>query len=53
MENKEKTINFWTWFLNILGPFIEELSEKNAKRDDVYIYKTILYPPKSTPPNTN
>ena len=27
--------------------------EKDEERNDVYIYKTLRYPPKSTPPSAN
>ncbi len=33
-----------------LPAIVEEITEE---RDDVYIYKTLRYPPKSTPPDVN
>ena len=37
-------------FLNLCGKPFCELEEK---RNDVYFYKTLRYPPKSTPPTSN
>jgi len=62
MTSKEMEVN-WKLFeqsynikpdINILKRFIGGLgkyeSEEVQERNDVYIYKTLRYPPKSTPP---
>ena len=33
--------------------FIKRIFPEEEERNDVYIYKTIKYPPKSTPPTAN
>ena len=51
-QKKEKMINFWTWFDKNWGSYVEELLEKEEKirRNDVFIYQLIKYPPNSIPP---
>jgi hypothetical protein len=35
------------------NPLFDEEEMETEERNDVYIYKTLRYPPKSTPPTAN
>ena len=54
-KEKGKTINFWTWFEKNYGSLYKRIidEEEEKKRNDVYIYQILKYPPNSNPPRHN
>jgi len=53
-EERDDYLNGWE---NPLESMIKKLKllaeEEIEERNDIYLYKTLRYPPKSTPPTTN
>ena len=52
-EEKEKIINFWTWFDKKFRSFLRILADEEEELNEVYIYQIIRYPPKSNPSRHN
>jgi len=59
-NEEEEDETYFPWF-RAMGIMTDKLSKKlfflneeeEEERNDVYIYKTLRYPPKSTPPTIN